>query len=65
MTLQQIKKAVLNGQTVHWETSAYKVELSKAGLWFIRCIPNGHPIGLTWADGVTMNGREEAFFIAK
>jgi hypothetical protein len=31
--------------------------------WLIKCELNDHCIGLTWRDGVTMNGKPEDFFI--
>ena len=32
--------------------------------FLIRCVLNATSIGLTWQDDVTMNGREDQFFIA-
>lgn len=62
MTLQQIKDALKAGKRVHWISEAYQViDGGKAGL-LIECKLNGHCIGLTWADGVTMNGSEKDFF---
>ena len=72
MTLQQIKDAVEAGKTVHWATTAYTVlkDPLRDGTfqWLIgynhgRYNPNY--IGLTWMDGVTVNGRPEQFFIGK
>ena len=66
MTLQEIKAAVMAGQTVHWETSAYVVEYAPAiDRFLIRCTINDSCIGLTWQDGTTMNGREDQFFVAE
>lgn len=64
MTLNEIKDAVLSGQTVHWGNPAYIVVVDIKGNWFIRCSGNDSCIGLTWADGVTLNGNEDEFFIA-
>ncbi len=67
MNLQQIKDAVNAGQTVCWSNNNYKVVTgtfpNKEVYWNIVCVSNNHTIGLTWADGVTMNGKEEDFFI--
>lgn len=62
MTLNEIKAAVEAGKTVHWKTPAYTVIHDSAGQWLIH-----HPescIGLTWQDGITMNGEPGDFFIA-
>lgn len=64
MNLQEIKQAIAEGKTVHWENQLYEVVLDKIGQYLIFCKLNGHCIGLTWADGVTMNGKEEQFYIA-
>ena len=63
MTLEEIKAAVLAGKTVHWANRGYVVTCDKLGQWFIKCTSNNHHIGLTWTDGVTMNGKPEEFFI--
>lgn len=67
MKLEQIKEAVQQGKTVHWSNTGYKVILSKTykgeEQWLISHT-NGHAIGLTWTDGITMNGKEEDFYIA-
>lgn len=62
MTLQQITDAVLQGNTVHWKSPSYEVIKDSKGQWFIAC-SNGHSIGLTWADEVTLNGNEQDFYI--
>ena len=64
MKLQEIKDAVLAGKTVHWKSGGYEVMRDKVGQWFIICCFNGSLTSLTWADGVTMNEREEDFFVA-
>ena len=65
MTLEEIKCAVMNGHTVHWENEAYVVEYAPdIDDFLIRCVLNANCIGLTWQDNVTMNGREDQFFIA-
>lgn len=62
MTLEEIKAAVDAGQTVHWSSRGYVVVKDSLGRYHIKFITNGHCIGLTWADGLTMNGRPEEFF---
>lgn len=64
MNLQEIKQAIADGKKVHWSNKLYDVIESKWE-YLIRCNSNGHCIGLTWQDGVTMNGREEDFFIGE
>jgi hypothetical protein len=63
MTLIEIKQAVEAGRTVHWASTGYVVIKDSIGQWLIRCLFNGSCIGLTWRDGVTLNGRESDFFI--
>nr|DAQ91990.1 MAG TPA: hypothetical protein [Caudoviricetes sp.] len=63
MTLFQIQQAVKAGKTVHWASTAYQVEVDNLGQWFIHCTLNDHYIGLTHRDGITLNGKEEEFFI--
>lgn len=61
MNLQQIKQAIADGKQVYWSNTSYKViDGGKAG-YLIKC-SNGHSIGLTWADDVTLNGKEQDFF---
>ena len=64
MKLEEIKAAVLAGRTVHWKNGAYRVVHDSVGQWLIKCEFNGHCWGLTWANGVTMNGEESDFFLA-
>jgi hypothetical protein len=63
VTLQEIKDAVLAGKRVCWSTPAYEVVHDKLGQWLVRCVINGSCIGLTWRNGVTLNGRESEFFV--
>ena len=63
MNLQEIKDAVNAGLKVHWSNMAYDVICDKNGKWLIKCSLNGYCIGLTWADGKTLNGNESEFFI--
>lgn len=62
MTLNEIKAAVDQGKTVCWSNEAYDV-VKGGGQYLIVCLHNDHAIGLTWRDGVTMNGKPEEFFI--
>lgn len=62
MNLQQIKTAVDQGKTVHWVNRGYTVIKDSKNQYLIS-FHNGHCIGLTHADGVTLNGREEQFFL--
>lgn len=56
MTLAEIKAAVDAGLTVHWVNDGYVVVKDCLGRYLITFTPNDHTIGLTWTDGVTMNG---------
>ena len=58
MTLDEIKKAVDEGRFVYWGNEAYKVIKDDVGQYLIKCTLNGDLIGLTWRDGVTLNGKE-------
>jgi hypothetical protein len=61
MTVQQIKDAVLQGNKVLWKSPSYEVIRDSKDQWLIAC-SNGHSIGLTWADGITLNGNEQDFY---
>ena len=64
MTLEEIKAAVLAGKTVHWASKIYEVRYApKLDEFQIVCTDNDSIIGLTWKDGVTMNGKEDDFYI--
>mgnify|MGYP000630862635 CR=1 FL=1 len=62
MTLEEITQAVTDGKTVYWKQPNYEVKLWADG-YNIVCASNNHAIGLTWTDGVTLNGKEKDFFI--
>jgi len=63
MTLSEIKQAIANGKTVCYDNSPqYLVQQGKKEL-MITCQANGHAIGLTWNDGVTLNAPENSFSI--
>jgi hypothetical protein len=63
VTLSEIKAAVLAGKVVHWVIFDPTRGSVVAG-FLIECVLNGDCIGLTWTNGVTMNGEEADFFIA-
>lgn len=63
MTLQEIKTAVEQGKTVYWSATNYLVIKDSLGQFFIKCLNNNNCIGLTWADGTTMNGDPKDFLI--
>jgi len=63
MTLNEIKTAVEEGHSVHWVNDGYKVIKDKIGQFLVIFEPNQHCIGLTWRDGVTLNGKESEFYI--
>lgn len=65
MTLSEIKEAVDSGKTVCWSNDRYKVIKGKFD-YLIGFDIGGRQenyIGLTWRDGVTLNGKEEEFYI--
>jgi len=66
MTLEQIKSAVNDGRTVQWASHGYTVRQGGDGRYLI-CWSFGNQdanyIGLTWADGKTLNGKEADFSI--
>lgn len=64
MKLAEIRRAVDEGLMVHWQSQEYEViRSSMHPFYLIRSRATDHCIGLTWADGVTLNGKEEDFFI--
>lgn len=67
MNLQEIKTAVRSGKNVYQHSEIYQVKLfvfkDSEEQWLITSLSNNYSIGLTWKDGVTMNGKEEEFFI--
>lgn len=60
MTVQEIKKVVDNGQTVFYRSHAYRVV--KYGERYLIEHTRGNTIGLTWRDGITLNGNENDFY---
>jgi len=64
MNLTEIKTAVMAGKTVHWASDAYVVIYApRIEEFLIKCLLNDDCIGLTWKDGVTMNGKPSQFFV--
>ncbi len=65
MKLNEIKEAVLSGKVVHWKNHGYRVIYApKLNDFLIRFDYNDDCIGLTWTNGVTMNGEEKDFFLS-
>lgn len=62
MNLNEIKAAVESGKTVHWANAGYRVVKGASG--FLIVYESGDAIGLTWADGETLNGEPGEFFTA-
>ena len=65
MKLDEIKKAVDEGKHVKWSNRLYDVVKDNLGQYLIICTTNDYTIGLTWTDGVTLNGRPSEFYVAK
>lgn len=65
MNLQEIKKAVKEGKTVHWKNENYKVIFDEVTGLMIKSISNENYIGLTHANGKTLNGEEADFYTKK
>jgi hypothetical protein len=63
MNLKEIKRAVDSGLSVCWSHDSYDVLKNSEGWYYVKCNRNNHINGLTWRDGVTMNGKECDFFI--
>ena len=62
MNLNEIKKAVDNNENVYWSNKGYQVKKYNND-YYIVFSANQNMIGLTWADNITINGKEEDFFI--
>lgn len=62
MTLDEIKSAIAAGKKVFWKQPNYEVTKDSIEQYLIICSNNSHAIGLTWQDGVTMNGKPEDFY---
>jgi hypothetical protein len=65
MKAAEIRRAVDEGLTVCWMDRGYEVIRGDGrNEYFICCMNTSHCISLTHADGVTLNGAEDDFFIA-
>lgn len=66
MTAEEIKDLVRSGKLVFAGSPIYEVKVSKDFTgkehWNIVCTTNGYTIGLTWQDGVTLNGLPDDFY---
>ena len=65
MNAQEIRAAVEAGKTACWANRGYRVIDGGIAGYLIECQSNGHCIGLTWNDGVTLNGKPEEFHIGE
>lgn len=63
MNLQEIKQAIADGKKVKWASDAYDVIKDNIGQYLIICNLNEYTIGLTHQDKITMNGKEDQFYI--
>lgn len=64
MTLEEIKQAVNSGKIVHWSNDGYRVIRDVfEDRYLIMWRGGRHYIGLTWQDGITLNGDESDFYI--
>ncbi|MFS1429933.1 hypothetical protein LMH73_023170 [Vibrio splendidus] len=64
MTLNEIREAVSNNQTVHWMHDGYEVTKDKLEQYHVVCKANESAVRLDSLDGV-LQGNESDFFIAK
>ena len=64
MKTQEIKDAIDSGKRVYVDNPAYEVIKDSRGQYLIKCTHNDYCIGLTWADGETLNDLEDSFYIA-
>jgi len=62
-TAQQIRDLTDAGVTVYCGNTGYEVIKDNIGQYMIRCKSNDYCVGLTWQDGVTLNGTD--FFTAE
>lgn len=60
MTVEEIKAAVDAGKKVFYKNETYEVVQNKED-YDIWCKSNDYRVGLTWMDGVTLNGNEKDF----
>jgi len=65
MTLNQIKGAIALGLSVKWANDGYDVIQDSLGQYLIKYKPNGFCFGLTHSNGITLNGQEFQFYVAR
>jgi len=65
MTLNQIKGAIALGLSVKWSNDGYDVIQDSLGQYLIKYKPNGFCFGLTHSNGITLNGQESQFYVAR
>ncbi len=63
MNLKEIKLAIDQGKKVFWSNPNYQVIKDSKGQYLIVCSLNDSCIGLTWKDGITLNGKKKDFHI--
>ena len=64
MELQEIKNELAKGNRVFWSNKNYEVIKSKyTQEYLVKCHLNDSYHGLTWRDGVTMNGEPKDFYM--
>ena len=63
MNVQEIKNALKTGKKIFWHHKGYEVIKDSIGQYLIKCHMNDTFIGLTWLDGVTLNGEPKDFYI--
>ena len=61
MKVDEIKKAVNDGLKIRWMSDNYHV-IKDGNDYLIHCTQNDTYIGLTWKDGITLNGKEDEFY---
>ena len=65
MNVEEIKRAVDSGKRVYSGNKNYVVICDSIGQYLIKCTFNDSCIGLTWKDGVTLNGEPDEFWVAE
>jgi len=63
MNVEEIKRAVDSGKRVYSGNKNYVVICDSIGQYLIKCTFNDSCIGLTWKDGVTLNGDPDEFWV--
>ena len=63
MNATQIRDAIDAGKKVFWSNKGYPVIKDSKGQYLIKCTFSKMCLGLTWADGETLNGKADDFFV--